>query len=193
MLIVGNAVIDDDVASASFCCDLAVCKGACCCLAGGRGAPLDDGEVEEIRKAYPLVRQYLPETNIRTIEASGLVEGTPGDYATACVNDRECVFTTYEHGIAFCAFEKAFNAGLSPWQKPLSCHLFPIRVRRFGRDFVRYEQIAECDGGRERGMREKVKLGVFLRTPLTRKFGASWYRSFRDLCGGPTDDRTSSC
>jgi hypothetical protein len=193
MFIVGEAVIDDDVAQASFCCDLTVCKGACCCLAGGRGAPLEDAEVIEIERAYPLVKRYLSEHHIRMIETEGLVEGRPGDFATVCISERECVFTCFQGGIAHCGFETAFIDGQTSWRKPLSCHLFPIRVRKFGREFVRYEQIEECHAGRARGQNEQIQLYDFLRTPLVRKYGDSWYESFHTLCKTQMMNRASSC
>ena len=182
MIIVGEAVVDDNVGSASFCCDLPSCKGACCTLEGARGAPLEDSEVAEIERAFPFVRQYLPGPSLRTIESAGLVEGHRGDFATRCVGERECVFAYFEEGIARCSFERAYLEGLTHWRKPLSCHLFPIRVRHFGRDFVRYEQIDECSAGRERGEREQVRLYDFLKTPLARKYGDQWYQSFRERC-----------
>jgi len=181
MIVVGETVIDDDVLNASFCCDLEVCKGACCYLPGGRGAPLEDAEVEEIRRALPHIRAYLPERSLRTIRSTGMVEGQPGDYATVCVNERECAFAYFEDGIARCAFERAYNEGKIRWRKPLSCHLFPIRIRRFGREFMRYEEIDECRGGRERGARDQIRLYDFLRTPLARKYGDHWFQSFLDL------------
>jgi hypothetical protein len=193
MFIVGEAVIDDDVARAPFCCDLAVCKGACCSLAGGRGAPLEDAEVIEIERAYPLVKRYLPEHHIHTIETEGLVEGRPGDFATVCISERECVFAYFEEDVAQCGFEKAFLDGHTGWRKPLSCHLFPIRVRKFGREFIRYEQIEECRAGRARGEKERIQLYDFLRTSLVRNYGESWYESFRALCKTQTVNRASSC
>jgi hypothetical protein len=182
MVIIGEAVIDDAVAEARFCCDLAVCKGACCTLEGGRGAPLEDEEVLEINKAYPIVKRYLDERNIRTIEADGLVDGASGDYATACIERRECVFAYFDDGVARCSFEKAYLAGESDWRKPMSCHLFPIRIRPFGKDFVRYETIDQCAAGRKRGEEEQIALHDFLREPLTRKYGEAWYEKFLKYC-----------
>jgi len=180
MFEIGEAVIEDDIGHASFCCDLVRCKGACCFIVGGRGAPLEDDEVLEIQKAFPIVRSYLGEQSLRTIETRGLIEGSPGDYATTCVDQRECVFVVFEEGVARCSFEMAYNAGKLDWRKPLSCHLFPIRVRSFGSDHLRYEQIPECDPGRERGDRERIPLAEFLREPLERKFGKAWYRRLLD-------------
>ncbi len=133
-----------------------------------------DDEVLEIRKAYPVVKQFLSERSIRTIERLGLYEGVPGDYATTCIEDHECVFVYFDGGIARCAFEYACREGLTKWQKPLSCHLFPIRIRRLGADFVRYEQIEECAPARARGAAEHVALVRFLKEPLVRKYGQEW-------------------
>ena len=182
MFVIGEAVIDDEVAHASFCCDLVTCKGACCTLEGGRGAPLEDDEVLEIEKAYPIVKHYLDEKNITTIEESGFVDGSPGDFATNCINNHECVFTYIDDGIAKCSFEKAYLNGELDWRKPISCHLFPIRIRRGGSDTVRYEQIAECSGGRTHGELKDIKLHDFLRDPLVRKYGKRWYESFVLSC-----------
>jgi hypothetical protein len=182
MFVIGEAVIDDAVGSASFCCDLKKCKGACCCIEGGRGAPLEDDEVLEIEKAYPVVMQYLREKSIRTIEASGLYEGSPGNFATTCIDHRECVFVYFEDGIARCSFERAFEEGKTDWRKPISCHLFPIRIRKFGQDFVRYEQIDECRPGRESGKLHEVKLVDFLKDPLVRRYGEAWYNKCVERC-----------
>jgi len=182
MFIIGEAAVENTVAQVSFCCDPAICKGACCSLEGGRGAPLEDDEILEIEKAYPHVRQYLSAQSLRTIEKSGMYEGGPGDFATTCINDRECVFAYFEDGVARCAFERAHNDGNIDWRKPLSCHLFPIRIRSFGKDVVRYEEIDECLPGRERGSGHEIALHEFLRQPLVRKYGEEWYEEFLAYC-----------
>lgn len=182
MFTIGEAVVDNAVAQATFCCDLRRCKGACCTLEGGRGAPLEDDEVLEIQKAYPIVRQYLDERSIRTIERDGLYEGSPGNYATTCVEHRQCVFVYFEEGIARCSFERAYLNGEIEWRKPLSCHLFPIRVRRGEREVLRYEMIDECAAGRSRGAAENIKLYEFLREALIRKFGEHWYKKLKEVC-----------
>ncbi|MER3524328.1 MAG: DUF3109 domain-containing protein [Ignavibacteria bacterium] len=182
MFVIGEAVVDNAVAHASFCCDLERCKGACCTLEGGRGAPLEDDELLEIEKAYPIVKRYLDDTHIQTIESKGFYEGSPGDYTTMCVEHGACVFVFRENGIAHCSFEKAYLNGETEWRKPISCHLFPLRVRRRGRDFLRYDVIDECAAGRQRGEQEQIALSVFLREALTRKYGRAWYEQFKRMC-----------
>jgi hypothetical protein len=188
MVKIGEAILEDDVVLSRFCCDLEACKGACCCIEGGRGAPLEDDEILEVEKAFPRVRQYLPAEHLDRLTITGLWEGTPGDYVTPCIDNRACVFVYYDAGIARCSFERAYLGGLTDWRKPLSCHLFPIRVRRFGTDHVRYEQIQECVAGRVRGERENVGLPAFLKEPLIRSFGAPWYHQLLRSSGASGEE-----
>ena len=178
MFIIGEALIEEPVAHARFACDLQHCKGACCTMPGARGAPLEDSEVAEIERAYPAVRKYLPEKNLLAIARHGAVEGVPGNYATTCVDDRDCVFVYHEQGIAKCSLEKAFLNGETEWRKPISCHLFPIRISSEGIDRLRYEKISECVAGRANGEKNEIPLAVYLREPLVRKFGREWYDRF---------------
>ncbi len=182
MFIIGEAVVDDHVGTASFCCDLKKCKGACCTMPGGRGAPLEDDEALEIQKAYPIAKLYLTQRSIDAIEAHGMFEGVEGAYATTCIDNRDCVFVYYDGDVAKCSLERVFEEGRTDWRKPLSCHLFPIRVKTFGKDSLTYEQIDECQPGREHGERLQVKLYDLLKEPLTRKYGESWYQKFLNHC-----------
>ena len=182
MFIIGKVIIEESVAHARFACDLQQCKGACCTMPGGRGAPLQDEEVAELEQAYPYAKQYLSEKSIQAIEQHGMYEGTDGGYATSCVDDRDCVFVFYEENIARCSLEKAFRDGKTNWQKPLSCHLFPIRISAGESARVRYETIAECIPGRTLGQHNDIPLYEYLKEPLVRKFGQSWYENFHAEC-----------
>jgi hypothetical protein len=175
-------LIDPGITTAQFACDLERCKGACCTMPGQRGAPLLDKEVEEIEKAFPVVRKYLSFRHKDTIEERGLIQGRRGDYTTQVVDKRACVFAIFENEIAKCSFEKAFLAGEISWRKPISCHLFPIRVSRGEKEQLRFELIAECRPALERGIKESVPLWEFLRTSLTRAYGESWYEEFESYC-----------
>jgi hypothetical protein len=186
MDLIGNVILDDGVRTAKFCCDVPVCRGACCTLPGGRGAPLEDSEVEEIARAFPAAKKFLSNRSLEAIERQGLTEGVPGDFVTPCIDNNECVFVSFDGHVARCSFEMAHAEGLTRWLKPISCHLFPIRARSFGQTVLRYEEIEECAAGRERGSRENVQLGAFLEGPLTRKLGASWYDMFRRSLGPGT-------
>ncbi len=180
MIIVGNTFVDEAVTSSAFCCDLKACKGACCCLEGGRGAPLTDEEVPLIATAFPFAKEYLDVRSLDVIDREGLVEGYAGSFATVCIGHRECVFVYFDGGIAKCAFERAYNEGKTNWRKPISCHLFPIRLRHLGLTFLRYEQMPECLPAREYGAAANITLVDFLKDPLIRAFGEPWYMQLRD-------------
>jgi len=184
VFLIDQAVVDESVLGAQFCCDVASCRGACCCLEGLRGAPLSDPEVVEVERALPAVSKYLSSTSISLIESFGPVEGFPGDYATRCVGSRECVFVWFDGPVARCSFERAYLEGLTRWRKPLSCHLFPIRVRSVGQEFLRYEEIPECQAGRESGQARGMRLYEFLEEPLIRKYGRPWYQKLAEHCNG---------
>lgn len=182
MVEVRQTLIDDPVARVKFACDLLACKGACCTLPGGKGAPLLDSELQQLENAFPIVRSYLSKEHLAAIAQNGLYEGKPGSYTTLCFNNRACVFVLYEAGIAHCAFEKAFSEGKLKWRKPLSCHLFPVRVDHGLTERLRYEQIAECEPASKRGEQEQIFLSDFLREALLRAYGQEWYQDFLSAC-----------
>jgi hypothetical protein len=175
-------LVAEDIAKVQFACDLTRCKGACCTMPGARGAPLREEELGEIEKAYPTVRKYLSFRHKDTIEERGLVQGRKGDYTTQVVQNQACVFAFFENGIAKCAFEKAYLDNEIGWRKPISCHLFPIRVTLGEPERLRFESIAECQPAAERGTTEHVWLSEFLGDSLTRAYGESWYQEFRLYC-----------
>jgi hypothetical protein len=178
MFLIQETMVDGPIATTKFACDLGRCKGACCTLQGGRGAPLLDHERDKIRNAYPVVAKYLDPEHLQAIAARGLYEGRAGNYTTTCIDNRACVFVTYEDGIARCSFEKAFLNDEITWRKPVSCHLFPIRVDQGARERLRFEFLAECAPALEKGEREGIQLSDFLREALTRVYGPKWYDEF---------------
>jgi hypothetical protein len=126
--------------------------------------------------------KYLSERHRDVISKQGLYEGHPGDYVTTCVDNRACVFVTFEDGVARCALEKAWFQGETDWRKPLSCHLFPIRIDRGIQEHIRYEHLADCDPGLEEGEKAGVNLSDFLEEPLVRAYGKGWFAGFREYC-----------
>ena len=175
MLTIDNISVEEKIAGVHFACDLEACKGACCTLKGGRGAPVSDEEVDQIFKAYPVIKKYLSAEHREWIEHNGLVEGVPGYYATQCVREEACVFVHYENGIAKCSFEKAFHKKEIQWRKPLSCHLFPIRASYGATPQLKFEFLAECEPAFRKGEREGSRLYKFLESVLVRAFGSEWY------------------
>ncbi len=182
MQTVPELFVDNLIPTTHFACDLKRCKGACCTMPGHRGAPLLDAEVQDIEKVLPIVQSYLSSDHLKVIEREGFLQGRPGDYSTHCVDDRACVFVVWEQGIARCAFEKAFFEGKIEWRKPLSCHLFPIRIDGGRTERLRFEYLSACEPALEQGEKEDVLLVDFVRDALIRAYGEKWYREFVHYC-----------
>ncbi len=182
MFSIGNKIVDERIPYIKFSCNLEVCKGVCCTVKGGKGAPLADFEVYEIQNGLPEVIKYLPEKSLKIIQENSGIEGYSGNYTTSCIEDKDCVFVYYEDDIAKCAFEKAFLDGKIEFRKPISCHLFPIRVSNFGGDVIRFEKFIECKPALIKGQVEDIPLYIFLKEALIRAFGEAWYQKFKEIC-----------
>lgn len=173
MLVIDEILVQESVINTKFACDLSACKGACCTFAGGRGAPLRDEEISEIENAYPFVEPYLPPEHRATIEQHGMIDGYNGEYATQCVEHKACVFVYFESGIARCGIEKAFLDGKISFRKPLSCHLFPIRIGRDGKE-IHFEYFSECEPALAQGNKNNIPVYEFTNASLQRVFGPEW-------------------
>lgn len=182
MMKLGEINIDESVAHECFACDLSLCKGACCTLPGGRGAPLLDEEVEPLQQVLPAATDYLDPVHRSLIMEKGIVEGVPGSFATVCLDDEACVFVYYDDGIAKCSIERAWFDKKVRFRKPISCHLFPLRIAKLAGDRIRYESIDECRPAREHGSRQGIFLRDFMKEALVRKYGEKWYIQFIALC-----------
>ncbi len=129
----------------------------------------------------PCIKKYLRKEALEVIQEKGVWEEVgPGQYATTCIGDRECVFVRFEGPVATCAIQKAYEDGRIDWPKPLSCHLFPIRVHTYGgQEMLNYERIDLCKPACKKGKRKGIQLVDFLKEPLIRKYGKKWYQAFR--------------
>lgn len=177
MIIIQNTVISDDVAENFFVCNLDACKGACC-VEGDLGAPLELEELEILKNEYPKIEPFLTEAGKQAIAAQGLyIEDWEGDYSTTTINDRECAYALYdERGILKCGIEQAYLAGATDFKKPISCHLYPIRVTKYeGFEALNYDRWDICSPACSFGAKLGVPVYKFLREPLERKYGAEWY------------------
>lgn len=172
MISLDHLLLDPEVLEAKFACDVVKCKGACCTMPGGAGAPLEIGELSEIEASYGNVKDYLPEASKKYIAKHGMFEQANGNYSTTCIEGNDCVFVVYENGIAACSIEKAWHDGKSEFRKPISCHLFPIRVAHFGGPYLHYQQFEECEPGRNLGAENDIPLVVGLRDALERAYGS---------------------
>ncbi len=179
MFVVDNVLITDDLVEAAFCCNLGACHGACC-VQGNSGAPLEAHERAEVEKVLPLVRHRLRPEALKVIDAKGPWEELGDDYyATTCVGDAECVFVRYDGRVAKCSIQEAYHEGKTSFEKPISCHLYPIRVQPLGEyEALNYEQIDICKPAIPHGKRNGVGLAEFLEGPLVRKYGKGWYDQF---------------
>jgi hypothetical protein len=177
MVQIGDVVVALDVFTKTFRCDLAACKGACC-IEGDAGAPIEKDELEQLENILPIVWNDLSSDAQAVIEKQGVCyKDRDGELVTSIVKGKDCVFTCYdEKRYCFCAIEKAYRAGKVDFYKPISCHLYPIRVSDYGPyKAVNYHKWSVCHAATLLGKKENVPVYVFLKEPLIRKFGAAWY------------------
>lgn len=187
MIVVDDVLVSDFIAEEQFCCDLPKCKGACCVL-GDSGAPLEEKEVGIIEDLLEEIKPYMQPEGITVIEENGVIDyDEDGTFVTPLVNDKECAFVYFENGIAFCAIEKAWKEGKIHFQKPVSCHLYPIRISTFNnRDALNYHHWDICDPARHNGSYQGVPLYKFTKDALLRKYGREWYQKLVKLIEQPT-------
>ena len=183
MISIGSTLISEDIFEKEFVCDLNACKGECC-ISGDSGAPLDTKELKILDAIYPVVKPYMNAKGIAAIEKNGAyVLDSDGDYTTTLVSDgAECAFVFFdEKNIAKCAIEQAYLEGktqefVDDWKKPISCHLYPIRITEYKEyDAVNYHSWHICKPACECGAQLNVPVYVFLKEPLIRKYGEAWY------------------
>lgn len=178
MLQIQDVVVSFDVLKEKFLCDLQACKGTCC-IEGDAGAPVELEEVEKLEEVLPLIWEELSPEARTVIDRQGVAYvDQEGDLVTSIVNGKDCVFTCYdERGCCYCAIEKAFRKGKTDFLKPVSCHLYPIRIKDFGAfKGVNYNRWDVCKAAVLLGEKENLPVYKFLKEPLIRKFGKEWYQ-----------------
>lgn len=178
MLQIEDTIISLDLLEESFVCDLSACKGICC-VEGDSGAPVEEEEIAKLEEILPLVWNDLSPRAKEVIEKQGVVYlDEDGEYVTSIVKGEDCVFTCYdEKGTCKCAIEKAYREGKTDFYKPVSCHLYPVRVAKYkGFRAVNYHRWNVCQAACILGKKENVKVYQFLKEPLIRKFGEEWYK-----------------
>ena len=176
MLQIKDTIVSLDIIEQKFKCNLSKCRGACC-LHGDSGAPLEKEEKEIIKKIYPKIRNYLPEKNRRILKTEGLYyKDKEGDWVTTLVDGKQCAYSFQKNGIYLCSFEKAYFEKKTTFRKPLSCHLYPIRLKKYtGFIAVNYDDWDICKPAKIQGEEENISLVEFLKDPLRRKFGEDWH------------------
>lgn len=176
MILIDKVLINEEIFNSKFRCDLKNCKGACCTFPGESGAPVFTEEIDEIKKNYPIFSKYMPESSKKYVEQNGYWEKDGKSFALKCINKRDCVFVFYDGDVAKCSIEKSYHNGEIEFRKPISCHLFPIRVANYGGDYLHYEQFDECEPGRELGKNEDYPLIENVKSALIRKYGEDFYK-----------------
>jgi len=176
MIEIGDTIISRDLLHNAFVCDLAACKGACC-VEGDSGAPLEEDERAILDKEYEAIKPYLLEEGRKAIEWQGSsVIDSDGDLGTPLVEEGACAYAIFENGKALCGIEKAWKAGATAFRKPLSCHLYPVRVSTYSSfQAVNYHRWKICDPACRLGAQLEVPVYVFLKDALIRRFGPAWY------------------
>ncbi|MDE6382654.1 MAG: DUF3109 family protein [Muribaculaceae bacterium] len=177
MLQIQHTLVSLDLIERYFTCDLDACLGACC-IEGDAGAPLAPGEAERIEDVLPEIENDLLPRALAEIRECGASYTDPdGDLVTQIVDGRDCVYTCYaEGGKCLCALEKAFREGRVPDVKPISCRLYPVRLREYdGFTAVNMHRWKICRPAETLGRRLGVRAYEFLKGPLTARFGKAWY------------------
>jgi hypothetical protein len=182
MIAIDNILISDEIVHEQFVCDLNKCKGGCC-VDGDAGAPLNKEELAKISEVYDAVLPYLTEESKRELERQGkYVYDKEFGWVTPTIESKVCVYgITDKKGIVKCGIEQAYNDGKVQWKKPISCHLFPIRIKQSRdkqTDYVNYEPREDlCSAACTLGEKLKVPVYVFLKDALTRKYGTEFYET----------------
>lgn len=195
ILDIDNILVSSDILTEPFCCDLTKCKGKCC-IEGDAGAPVTLDEIAEIENNLEKVWPHLSASAQAVIDKQGVAYNDPeGELVTSIVNGKDCVFTCYDDikisensensdssdeivkNCCLCAYERLYRQGKIQWCKPISCALYPIRVKNLKNNItaLNYNRWDVCRDAVEKGRREGIKVYQFLREPLIRRFGSEWY------------------
>lgn len=177
MFQLGKTLVSEDIIDKDFVCNLSACKGACC-IDGDAGAPLEEAETKILEDIYPKVKPFLRQEGIDAIEKQGaFITTDKGELETPLINNADCAYVIFDkHNTALCGIEEAYNQGEISWKKPISCHLYPIRVKDYS-EFaaVNYHKWHICNDACTLGQELQVPIYKFVKQALIRKFGEDWY------------------
>jgi hypothetical protein len=182
MIAIDHVLISDQIVSEQFICDLNKCKGACC-VDGDAGAPLDKEELKKIDEVYDAVIPYLDKASLHEIDKQGrYVYNKEFGWVTPTINSQICVYGIKDaQGIVKCGIEQAYLDGKVKWKKPISCHLFPVIVKKSSdgvTEYANYEPREDhCKAACSLGKKMKLPVYQFLKEPLVRKFGSEFYEA----------------
>lgn len=182
MILVEDTIISDDLAEKQFVCHLDKCKGECC-VAGDLGAPLEDHEIIQLQQDYEVIKPYLSPQGRYEIQKQGVyVLDEEHENSTPLINNKECAYAVYDkHHHLKCGIEQAYLDGKTTFYKPISCHLYPIRVEKYdGYEALNYDEWDICADACKLGEKLGIPVYTFLKTPLIRKYGETWYAKLEE-------------
>lgn len=185
MFQVGKTIISEEILEKEFVCNLNACKGACC-VDGDAGAPLEKDELAKLEELQPVLKKYLRKEGLEAIAEQGpYTTNELDEHETTLINGADCAYVVYdENKTALCGIEEAFNQGETDFKKPVSCHLYPIRIKQYS-EFaaVNYDRWEICDDACSLGKELGVPVYKFVKQALIRKFGEDWYRELERVAG----------
>ena len=180
MIVINNILVSDDVIEEQFMCNLDACKGACC-VEGDWGAPLEQEEMELLDSLLEKIKPFLSEESKAILSEKGSYTWVPElkKYGTSLHKSGACVFLVYnDMGIAMCGIEQAHNEGVIEFRKPISCHLYPIRISKneeTGFEAMNYDRWEICNPACLKGKQLKMPLFQFSKDAIIRAYGQSFY------------------
>jgi hypothetical protein len=179
---IDNILISRDIFEQHFCCDLSKCEGYCC-VEGQSGAPLEDEETIILEKILPDIAPFLQKSALKIVKEKGTWETDfDNDKVTPLINGCECVYAIFEDNICKCAIEKAYNKGIIDFAKPISCHLYPIRISKFQEyEALNYHSWYVCEVARELGKKSNISVFRFLKAPIIRKYGKKFFQKMEEI------------
>lgn len=185
MIRVQDVILSEDIATAKFACDITRCKGACC-VVGDAGAPVEREEIPVLNKAFHQLQERLNSEAVRIAESEGVVQrNSQSGFEISCIKSGECIFVEkHDNEVATCAIQNAYYKGEFGWEKPISCHLYPVRLKKIANfEYANFEFIPSlCSAGCENGEVEGTRLYEFLEKSLTRRYGKAWYNELKKTC-----------
>jgi hypothetical protein len=192
MIVIDNTIISEEIRDVRFCCHLQKCKGACC-VEGDAGAPLEEKEISELEDYIDRIKPFMQKEGISVVEKSGVFDyDMHGEYVTPLIADKDCAFVYYENDIARCAIEIAYEEKKIGFRKPLSCHLYPIRLKKHAAfEAINYHKWYICQPACILGKETDLPLYKFLKDPLIRKYGKEWYKNLLKFVDGKTHELIS--
>jgi uncharacterized protein DUF3109 len=187
MFQLGKTIVSEDIIEKEFVCNLSACKGQCC-IDGEAGAPLDEDELKILMEIYPKVKPFLRDEGIKAIEDQGLFITSEGEYETPLIDEKDCAYVFFDDKkIAKCGIEEAYNLGVIDWKKPVSCHLYPIRIMKYSEfSAVNYHKWPICDDACTLGKELQLPVYKFVKEALIRKFGEDWYSELEKVADNYT-------